>query len=1105
VQISRAVAVEKDLAMRARIALTLIFLGFWANATAAQETPKGLPAVAPGWSIELVAQPPDVLYPTAIVAAPDGTLYIGSDPMDMTGPPTEPIDRVLAIKDGKSTVFAEKLWCVMGLEWADGTLFVVHAPFLSALRDTDGDGKADQRVDLMTGLGPKRPGANGLNDHVASGIRLGMDGFLYIAVGDKGIPHGIGKDGRSIQLAGGGVIRIRPDGTGLEVVSTGECNPRALALSATDEVFTFGTGDDSQKWPVSLTHHIAGGHFGYPYQFLTSPYRSLPIMAGLKGGAGAQGICYNDDGLAAEFRGNLFLCDWGAQTVLRIELHKAGGSHAVSKRSILVSKGDSPSFRPFSLAASSDGASLWLVDWAYDGYLAQGVQTGRLFRLFPDEKHRATPADRPNGQDLAERIKALDHPAHSVRIESQRILIRSGQSAVQPLIVRLNVAEPETGRLHALWALDAIGGPVASKAIGDVLRGPSARVRLQAARSAGIRQDKSVVSALVQRLVDRDAAVRRESAIALGRLGESAASSALYQALGDSDAYAAWSVRQAIRRLQAWDKTELVDALLDERRLVPALRLTDEAWSIPVIDALAEAFQRTPSAPVRGRMIANIAGSLYKYPEWDGNWHGTNPLARPFPRKTKEWGPQAMKAVLDGLSLGLADPDGSVRFQAITGMAEAGNGAPPRLRSALQREPDPTNQAVLIETLGTLKDAVSLPLFIEILGDSRRAQAVRMAALVALSQFRDPQSLRARLALLYAEKTPPALVARALPDLARLGFLPPNDLGSFMENAAPEIRASALLSLNVKKALPPDLQQSVLDHIADPDESVRQAAILALVPLQLQAAVPRLLELAGKPASPDYATAVEALCGLRDPRAASVYLAALEDSNPRLRKLAESALLAIHEKLPADLISTARSGRLSTSAALVLDRIQARFTPIASWLVLGPVPRVTPRAFIGERSIDFAKTSTGAAGRPIAWTGRVGDPSSGRVDLEDLARIDGIADLSRTSADGTPGLGAFAYAEVNVDRASPALLMVGSSGACMVTVNETTVYEFAGVPGREFAPDSDVVRCSLVKGRNRILVFSRQGTEKWSYGVQIAVLGSPKTDEKATVATGRKN
>ncbi len=209
--------------------------------------------------------------------------------MDMPGPPTSPIDSVVAIKDGKVRTFADRLWSVMGLEWVDGTLFVVHSPFLSAFRDTDGDGKADWRVDLITGLGPPRPGFSGMNDHVASGIRLGMDGFLYIAVGDKGIPRGIARDGTTIQLRGGGVIRIRPDGTGLEVVSTGERNPLSVALSATDEVFTYGNDDDSKRWPNSLTHHIVGGHYGYPYEFLTAPSRALPIMGGQAGGAGRRG------------------------------------------------------------------------------------------------------------------------------------------------------------------------------------------------------------------------------------------------------------------------------------------------------------------------------------------------------------------------------------------------------------------------------------------------------------------------------------------------------------------------------------------------------------------------------------------------------------------------------------------------------------------------------------------------------------------------------------------------------------------------------------------------------------------------------------------------
>ena len=175
--------------MRWRYALgTILSLGIIAAVVvSARPSPFKL---APGWKIELVIEAPQIQYPTAIVTAPDGTIYLGQDPMDMPGPPTSPVDSVVAIKDGKVTVFADKLWAVMGLEWVDDTLYVVHAPFLSAFRDTDGDGKADERIDLVTGLGPKLPGFNGINDHVASGIRLGMDGFLYISVGDKGIPRG---------------------------------------------------------------------------------------------------------------------------------------------------------------------------------------------------------------------------------------------------------------------------------------------------------------------------------------------------------------------------------------------------------------------------------------------------------------------------------------------------------------------------------------------------------------------------------------------------------------------------------------------------------------------------------------------------------------------------------------------------------------------------------------------------------------------------------------------------------------------------------------------------------------------------------------------------
>jgi putative heme-binding domain-containing protein len=1063
-------------------------------------SPALLPAVAQGWSIELALEAPKILFPTAIVAAPDGTVYLGSDPMDMPGPPTQPIDRVLAIKDGKVRTFADKLWSVMGLEWIDGTLYVVHAPFLSALHDTNGDGTADTRVDLMTGLGPRLPGFNGINDHVASGVRLGMDGYLYISVGDKGIPKGIGRDGKTIQMFGGGVIRIRPDGSGLEVVSTGERNPLSVALSATDEIFTYGNDDDSKKWPNSLTHHIVGGHYGYPYQFLTTPDRALPIMAGQIGGSGTQGICYNEDGLPADYRGNLFFCDWALQTVDRFEVRKVGGTFRVARRTPFVTKGAVKEFRPFSMAVASDGASLWLVDWAYDGFLATGPQTGRLYRLRYSGSNPVAPVPRPEGEDPSLRLKSLDHPALAVRLESQRILARMGTKVVPLLVARLKSTAPETGRLHALWALDAIGGGEARAAIDSILADASARVRLQAVRSVGIRGDRTVLEAVLRLLKDRDPAVRREAAIAAGKLESATAGPALYAALDDADTFAAWSIRQAIRRLRAWDQKLLVEALLDERRMESAFRLTDEAWDISVVRALTEVWKQTDSAAIRSRILVNLAGLYRVYPDWSGFWFGTNPLAGRFPSKTKDWSPEGMIAVLDGLGSGLSDRDRTVRRQAIAGLGQAGQvkAAQSVLRNALMKEPDPENQALIAEILGSQQDNLSEPLMIALLADAGRSDSVRLAALRALTSFKDPASLRARFTLIYDPKAPATLVAPGLLELASAGFLPPHDIASFFESPAPAVRAAALLSLNVKKSLPPDIQQAVLDRLDDQAGEVRQAAMVAVAPLQVRAAIPRLLAIAEDHHSPDRLLAIEVLCGLPDVRALPVYLTAIQDHNPGLRRAGESALLAIRDRASDALDQAARSVSISGPAALSLDRVRARFQPISDWRVIGPFPRTTADVFLGRATIDFRQAHVGAEGRQIQWEPRTADSASGRVLLDKFKSGAGDRGGFGYDLNGSPDLCAFGYAEVQSDRDGDALMLLGSSGTLIVTVNENMIYQYTNTAGRAYVPDADVARFHLVKGSNRILVVSRQGIGAWCFGIQIAILApSPGVANRA--------
>ena len=86
--------------------------------------------------------------------------------------------RMLEDSDGdgrfdKSTVFADKLVFPQGIVWHDGSVYCSSPPSFWRLTDTDGDGVADRREELVTGF------ANtGVADDMHGGS-LGPDGRIY--------------------------------------------------------------------------------------------------------------------------------------------------------------------------------------------------------------------------------------------------------------------------------------------------------------------------------------------------------------------------------------------------------------------------------------------------------------------------------------------------------------------------------------------------------------------------------------------------------------------------------------------------------------------------------------------------------------------------------------------------------------------------------------------------------------------------------------------------------------------------------------------------------------------------------------------------------------
>ena len=166
----------------------------------------------------------------------------------------------------------------------------------------------------------------------------------------------------------------------------------------------------------------------------------------------------------------------------------------------------------------------------------------------------------------------------------------------------------------------------------------------------------------------------------------------------------------------------------------------------------------------------------------------------------------------------------------------------------------------------------------------------------------------------------------------------------------------------------------------------------------------------------------------------------------------------------------------------------ARFEPIRDWRVIGPFPRTTAQIFIGravDRFHQVAYRRRGPAGQVGAAPGRPGDRPR-RPD--DFKRGPAIAADSATTTAALPTLAPSATPRSRPTAPDLRSCLVGSSGPLIVTVNEQPVYQYNNVAGRAYAPDTDLVRFDLQKGRNRILVVSRQGIGPWCFGLQIGRL-----------------
>ena len=443
-------------------------------------TGADLPRCPAGWRLDVVLRSPRLRHPSVVCCAADGRVFVAEDPMDISAPKADlKQGRILCLHpDGRVTTFAEGLHAVFGMQYIDGKLFVLHNPRFSVFAD-GGDAGRDERI-LIECTNPN-PWALDWNDHVPANFRLAMDGYLYVAVGDKGVYGAVGRDGGRVDLRGGGILRLRPDGTCLEVYCTGIRNILDVALDDEDELFTYDNTDE-HDWMSRLTHMVEGGEYGYPHDFVPRRPYTLWMMADYGSGAATGTLCYTEDALPPEYRGNLFLADFLKRQVLRVAVARDGATFRVTSKSELFAEppGD---FRPVGIAAAPDGLGLYICDWQHAD-TKETVAVGRLLKLSYTGASQGAPkphwcldaaAGRPCRAADDELIQGLSHPARSVRDVAQRRLGERGAWVVAALVRLLGDANapapapacPLGARRHRLGDRRSRGDPH-----GRVRRGP---------------------------------------------------------------------------------------------------------------------------------------------------------------------------------------------------------------------------------------------------------------------------------------------------------------------------------------------------------------------------------------------------------------------------------------------------------------------------------------------------------------------------------------------------------------------------------------------------------------------------------------------------------
>jgi putative membrane-bound dehydrogenase-like protein len=492
-----------------------------------------------GFKMRLIAAEPLVADPVAITYDEDGRAYVcemsdypytdkAHHKPSQENPTDQPIGKVRLLTDtdddgvfDKATVFADGLSWPTGSACWKGGIIVVATPDIWYFKDTDGDGVADVRQKLFTGLKKLNVQA------VANNPIWGLDNKIYIAGGSNGgeIKNLVHPDEKPLTVRRAD-LRLDPVTMKIELTSGGArfgntrddwgnrflCNIRNPAEHIVIDLKYLAR--NPYLPPVNPLHDAAEAGDQLPVHRISPPEAWRVLRAERWSAEGSHlphselvgsgvvtsssGItCYRGDAYPEKFRGNLFVADVAANLFYRLipepdgVTFKANRSPEDGDKEFCASR--DIWCRPVNFANAPDG-TLTVCDMYREAIehpwslpddihaaldLERGRDKGRLYRMTPPKfARRKTPhLGKASTEEL---VKLLEHPNAWHRETAHRLLFERQDTRAVPLLK--GMAEKNANALakvEAMWTLEGLSA-LSDDLLEVVVRNDEPRVQEQA-------------------------------------------------------------------------------------------------------------------------------------------------------------------------------------------------------------------------------------------------------------------------------------------------------------------------------------------------------------------------------------------------------------------------------------------------------------------------------------------------------------------------------------------------------------------------------------------------------------------------------------------------